>query len=187
MSTSNTGAAIACATHPNVETYLRCAQCGKPICPRCLVMTPVGAKCAVCAKARLLPTFVLSPLNVIVAFFVTLFVAVGLGLIGSIVLRIVPLLLIAFPFGVGIVLAEAISRSVNRKRHLYLQILAGAGVVLSYLVLGFGEFFFHGPLELLQSGMLVPLALNVVMGTIISPFTLIFVAIGVWIAVYRVR
>ncbi|HUX88101.1 MAG TPA: B-box zinc finger protein [Chloroflexota bacterium] len=186
MSTPDTGAAFACATHPNVQTYLRCAQCGKPICPRCLVMTPVGAKCSDCAKIRLLPTFVLSPLNAVVAFVVTVVGAVALGLVGSILLRIVPLLLMAFPFGVGIALAEAISRSVNRKRHLYLRILAGAGVILSYLVLGFGDFFFHAPLDLLRSGMLVPLAFNVVMGMIVNPFTLIFVAIGVWIAAYRI-
>src|SRR3989304_4969303 len=31
-----------CATHPGVETELRCATCGKPICPDCLVGTPVG-------------------------------------------------------------------------------------------------------------------------------------------------
>ncbi len=34
-----------CATHPGVETELRCATCGKPICPDCLVETPVGMKC----------------------------------------------------------------------------------------------------------------------------------------------
>ncbi|HVB97581.1 MAG TPA: B-box zinc finger protein [Chloroflexota bacterium] len=186
MNAPDSGDAFACATHPNVQTYLRCAQCGKPICPRCLVMTPVGAKCSGCAKLRPLPIFILSPVNVVVALVVTVVSAVALGVVGSILGRVVPLFLIAFPFGVGIVLAEAISRSVNRKRHLYLRILAGAGVILSYLVLGFGDFLFHGPLDLLQSGMLVPLAFNVVMGMIVNPFTLIFVALGVWIAAYRV-
>lgn len=149
-------------------------------------MTPVGAKCSGCAKLRPLPTFVLSPVNAVVAFVVTVVCAVACGLIGGTLLRIVPLFLIVFPFGVGIILAEAISRSVNHKRHLYLRVLAGSGVILSYLVLGFGDFLFHAPLDLLQSGMLVPLALNVVMGMIVNPFSLIFVAIGVWIAAYRV-
>ncbi len=31
-----------CATHPEVDTNLRCGKCGKPICLRCLVQTPVG-------------------------------------------------------------------------------------------------------------------------------------------------
>jgi len=34
----------ACARHRNT-TQLTCARCGKPICPRCLVQTPVGFMC----------------------------------------------------------------------------------------------------------------------------------------------
>ena len=37
-----------CAKH-GVETRLRCAECGKPICLRCQVRTGVGLKCAECA------------------------------------------------------------------------------------------------------------------------------------------
>jgi len=32
-----------------VATRLRCTDCGKPICPRCFVRTPVGLKCQECA------------------------------------------------------------------------------------------------------------------------------------------
>lgn len=32
-------------------TRLRCAQCDAPVCPRCLVRTPVGHKCPACAGA----------------------------------------------------------------------------------------------------------------------------------------
>src|SRR4051794_28748290 len=41
-----------CARHPAVETGLRCAHCGTPICPRCLVQAPVGARCPDCAQPR---------------------------------------------------------------------------------------------------------------------------------------
>ncbi|MGC9334733.1 MAG: B-box zinc finger protein, partial [Anaerolineae bacterium] len=37
-----------CANHPNVETLLRCNRCGKPICTRCAVSTPVGYRCREC-------------------------------------------------------------------------------------------------------------------------------------------
>src|SRR5437867_10301314 len=46
-----------CATHPNVETELACSRCGKPICARCLVQTPVGARCRECANVRRIPTY----------------------------------------------------------------------------------------------------------------------------------
>jgi len=41
-----------CANHPNVETYLRCNKCGKPICTRCAVRTPVGYRCRECVRAQ---------------------------------------------------------------------------------------------------------------------------------------
>jgi len=46
-----------CATHPNVETELACSRCGKAICARCLVHTPVGARCRECANVRRIPTY----------------------------------------------------------------------------------------------------------------------------------
>ena len=49
-----------CARHPSVETELACGKCGTPICPRCLVHTPVGARCRECANVRRLPTYSIS-------------------------------------------------------------------------------------------------------------------------------
>jgi hypothetical protein len=39
-----------CSNHPGVETRLQCSSCGTPICPRCMVSTPVGQKCPSCAR-----------------------------------------------------------------------------------------------------------------------------------------
>src|SRR3990170_1837286 len=33
-----------CARHPDTETGLLCGRCETPICPRCVVMTDVGAR-----------------------------------------------------------------------------------------------------------------------------------------------
>ena len=41
-----------CVNHPNVETYLRCNKCGRPICPKCAVRTPVGYRCRDCVNAQ---------------------------------------------------------------------------------------------------------------------------------------
>lgn len=188
MSTSEAGpgAALRCATHPNVETYLRCAQCQKPICPHCLVMTPVGAKCRACARPRRLPTFELSLLNLIVAALVMVVASLVAGAIGSIVLRVVPLFMIIFPFAVGFGLGEIVSRVVNRKRHVILRVIAGLGVVISYVILSLGDFLVHEPLGLIGSGMLGSLLLNVLVGVVENPFILVFLALGIWVAAYRV-
>ena len=41
---------IYCANHPQVATSLRCNKCGKPICTRCAVLTPVGYRCRECVR-----------------------------------------------------------------------------------------------------------------------------------------
>lgn len=46
-----------CSYHPSVLTHLRCSRCGKPICPRCGVRTPIGLRCPDCAGVRGLPTY----------------------------------------------------------------------------------------------------------------------------------
>jgi hypothetical protein len=47
---STTAAPVYCANHPKVETAVSCSSCGKPICPDCMVMAPVGIKCKDCAR-----------------------------------------------------------------------------------------------------------------------------------------
>lgn len=34
-----------CYYHPDVETGLSCTECGRPICPKEMISTPVGHKC----------------------------------------------------------------------------------------------------------------------------------------------
>jgi hypothetical protein len=43
---------LRCENHPNVETYLRCNRCAKPICTRCAVRTPVGYRCKECVRSQ---------------------------------------------------------------------------------------------------------------------------------------
>lgn len=39
-----------CSFHPKVETEVGCAECGRWICPKDMVDTPVGYKCKICAR-----------------------------------------------------------------------------------------------------------------------------------------
>jgi len=125
-----------CATHPSVETELACGKCGKPICPRCLVHTPVGARCRQCANVRRLPTY-----NISAQIMARAGVAAGLGgaVLGG-------LWAVLFPFGLGFyfglflglglgyALGELVSVAANRKAGLPLQVLAAGGVIVAYLV-----------------------------------------------------
>ncbi len=125
-----------CDTHPDVETSLRCGKCGRPICPRCMVETPVGARCRQCARLYRLPTFRVSRRHYLLAGAVGFGLALVSGLIWGIIARVLPFfytnLLIAA--GIGWVQGELISITVNRKRGTGLAIVAALAVVLSYLV-----------------------------------------------------
>jgi membrane associated rhomboid family serine protease len=41
-----------CYRHPDRETGVSCANCGRPICPDCMTTTPVGMRCPECARER---------------------------------------------------------------------------------------------------------------------------------------
>jgi membrane associated rhomboid family serine protease len=41
-----------CYRHPNRETNVSCSNCGRPICPDCMTVTPVGMRCPECARDR---------------------------------------------------------------------------------------------------------------------------------------
>src|SRR5438067_13018478 len=70
-----------CARHPNVETELRCGKCDTPICPRCMVQTPVGARCRDCANLRRPVLYTVSPLLLARAAGAALGLAVVIGLL----------------------------------------------------------------------------------------------------------
>ena len=68
-----------CATHPNVETELSCGRCEKPICPRCMVHTPVGARCRECAQVRRIPTYNMSSTTFVRAAGAAIAGGIGIG------------------------------------------------------------------------------------------------------------
>jgi membrane associated rhomboid family serine protease len=41
-----------CYRHPDRETGVACSSCGRPICPDCMTVTPVGMRCPECARRR---------------------------------------------------------------------------------------------------------------------------------------
>jgi hypothetical protein len=129
-----------CAAHPNVETNLACSRCGTPICPKCLVQTPVGARCPKCAGMRRLPTYEVKPQHYVRAVGFGLLVAVAVGVAWAWLREVIPLfafsllLSILLAAGVGYAIGEVVSRSVNRKRGVPLQVIGGACFLVSYLV-----------------------------------------------------
>ena len=162
-----------CATHPDVETNLRCGKCGKPICPKCMVQTPVGARCKDCARLQVLPTFQMNTNYYWRAIAVTVGMAFACGAAWWALRVILGMSYFNFLLAAGFAYAisEVVVRSVNRKRGKWLAVIAGTGVALSFVISVFppwgGWFWWFG---------IPSLVIN-----------LLAVALGVWIAVSRVR
>jgi hypothetical protein len=125
-----------CATHPNVETELACGKCGKPICPRCLVYTPVGTRCRECANIRRLPQYHISAVYLLRGAGAALGAGVALGGLWGILLPYQLGLFFGLMVGVGVgyCAGEAVSLAANRKSGPPLQALAVLGVVVAFLL-----------------------------------------------------
>jgi hypothetical protein len=132
----NQPATLKCATHPDVETRLRCGKCGKPICPRCLVQTPVGARCRECAKLYKLPIYRLTPVFYLRAAGTAVGLAIALGIAWGFISHIISFfyLNLLLAAGIGWVIGEITSMAVNRKRGLWLAVIGGAGVTFCWAV-----------------------------------------------------
>ena len=162
-----------CATHPDVETNLRCGKCGQPICPKCLVQTPVGARCRDCARLQKLPTFHVTTSYYLRAIVAAVGMAFACGAVWWAIRTVmgVPYFNFLLAAGFGYAIGEVIGLSVNRKRGRGVAIVAGTSVVISYVISifppwGLGFLWFSIP------------------GLVVN---LLAVALGVWVAITRVR
>jgi len=125
-----------CATHPSVETELTCSRCGKPICPRCLVVTPVGARCRECARVRRLPTYQLGSVFILRGLGASLASGAAAGALWAFLLpfNVGAFIGLFLGLGLGYAVGEAVSWAANRKRGATLQGIAVVGVLLAYAV-----------------------------------------------------
>ena len=162
-----------CYWHSEVETGLYCSRCGKHICPQCMVQAPVGIRCKECGKSARMPTYDVQPIHHAKAVAVAAAAAIAGGIlwwVADLALLMIlnariPMVsaLLAVPLGYGI--GEVISWSVNRKRGTGLAWVAGASVLVAFLI------------NLLLSGQ----------PSFGGLFGILFIVLGVVVAVQRVR
>jgi hypothetical protein len=138
---------VRCATDPSVETYLRCGRCEKPICPRCLIQTPVGSRCRDCAQLRKLPMFVVSPLDYLKGVAGGLVASIGGGFGLTLMLSTIPrlgFLSIFLMAGLGYIVGEGMALATRRKRSRGLAIIAVLLVPIGLIVARAGLFTLGG-------------------------------------------
>jgi hypothetical protein len=118
---------VRCARHPNIETVLRCGRCDTPICPRCLISTPVGARCPTCAQVKRF-ALLLKPAELARA----VVFGIGTGALGTVIVGFIPFLGLLGYMLMGFLVGETVSIGANRKRARELGFIAVACVFLGY-------------------------------------------------------
>lgn len=119
-----------CVNHPDVETYLRCNKCERPICAKCAVRTPVGYRCRDCINAQQQVFYAdFSP----VYYLVAAAVALPLSLVaGWIILRLCWFAIFLGPLAGGGI-AEAARWAMRRRRGPYTWLVVCGCIVVGAL------------------------------------------------------
>ena len=162
-----------CYYHPNTPTELRCNKCGKYICVRDAVRTPVGYRCKSCVKEQQDIFFNATPVDYVVA-------AVVASVLSMIAAFIVPALGFLAIFGgpvAGTVIAEAVFRATGKRRGRYTWIVVIACMISTAVIrlLMMPEVMYA-----LSFGVLEPIAFTLIwMG--------VYLVIGVGIVAARLR
>ncbi|HFD40589.1 MAG TPA: tetratricopeptide repeat protein [Anaerolineae bacterium] len=145
-----------CANHPTVETRLRCNRCGKPICTRCAVQTPVGYRCKECIGQQQAVFYTGGPLDYAIGGAIALVLG-GVAAYLMVLLRSWFIALILGPtLGMGI--AEAVRFAVRRRRSRYLWAVVAGGLLIGALPALFIGLF--SPWALIALGIFLALAVG---------------------------
>ncbi len=132
-----------CVNHPQTETVLRCNKCGKPVCIKCVQLTPVGYRCKECIGVQRRGYYNATPFDYVLAAVIGIPLSVVAGIVMSFITGAAGLFfgaligIFAGPAAGGIV-AEAIRASVQKRRGRYLALVAAIAIVLGGLFGLFG-------------------------------------------------
>ncbi len=126
---------VYCIRHPQRETGLRCARCGDPICPACMVQGAVGHLCPSCV------TWERNPVGTVSTGHILLAVAAGMGvaIVLAIAIAVLSQLLGGF-FSLimwaaaGSIIGQVVHIAANRSRAPQLRFAAGGAAAFSWAV-----------------------------------------------------
>lgn len=166
-----------CARHPKRETALMCAACGTPICPDCMVVTPVGMKCRQCGNNANSALTKVPPHRFALAFGVSMLAGLGALVLSGIGFFAIFLSMMYGYFAGGVVLKAS-----GMKRGRKLEIASGIGVVLGALLPKLGPYVI-GPLIAMRTG--AEAHLNYM--ALLNPFFWIVVGVTTACVVSKIR
>jgi hypothetical protein len=106
---------IYCHYHPNTPTTLRCNRCGKPICARDAVRTPVGYRCKDCVRRQQDVFFNATVVDYVIAAIV----ALPVGFVAQQIAPRLGFFIIFIGPAIGGIVGEVIFRATRKRRGRY--------------------------------------------------------------------
>jgi hypothetical protein len=125
-----------CSFHPDVETEMSCAECGRAICPKEMVLTPVGYKCPVCAKPKKSQYTYIKPRQLLSAIAISAVVGVGGAFLLHAFIGRGSFFGFFIGYGWGMLTAEAARRGSGGHRGRELAIVAAVALIVGGLLAG---------------------------------------------------
>lgn len=126
-----------CTVHPTVETTLRCNKCGRPMCIKCSVRTPVGYRCKECVKGQQAAFYTAEGLDPIIQGGVSLIMS---GIAAALVSFIGGMIgffgwFLAFSAGgfAGALISDLALRATGRRRSRHTWWIVAAGIIAGAL------------------------------------------------------
>jgi hypothetical protein len=126
-----------CYRHPDRETWIRCGRCERPICTRCAMQGPVGARCRQCGKLAFDPLTSFTTQQIVLG----LTVALAAGAISGFLASQFGFLAIIVGFFAGGLIVEAVRRVAGYKTGPVMLAIVLGGIVVGTLVgfsIGYG-------------------------------------------------
>ena len=124
-----------CYKHPGRQTYLRCNECGRPICDQCAVKVPTGYRCKECVNEHRKSFDTAKPQDYLIGAVIAFITGFG----GSFISQLIPFLpvwITALVFGLlcGRLVCTLVRLAVRKRRAgrltLTVAIAAGIGALL---------------------------------------------------------
>ena len=176
-----TDAPVFCVNHPKTETLLRCNKCGKPVCIKCVVRTPVGYRCKECLNIQRAGYYTATPMDYTIAGIVGTIASIIGGGIAAALGGLFWFFAIFYAPAAGGIIAEIIRWAIQKRRGRYLWLVGCATLVI-------GGFIGAGAFPILAAiGARRPEFLLFAPGAFLNLGVLIFVVLGASTVYARLR
>jgi len=119
-----------CYRHPDRETFLRCSRCEKLICSECAIKTPTGYRCKDCIRGQQKIFDTAKTQDYILGGLV----AAILGYVGGVVSNFIGFFVIFLAPVIGVIIAEAVRKIIQKRRSMPLFRIITASAVLGALL-----------------------------------------------------